>query len=116
MSLSIWKTQHTILTLKDSNKINYVNTESNHPPSIIKRLPNSIELRLTQLSANEEIFKNSIKPYHESRVKTRNAIPTKHKTKYHHHQKLEKEYNMVQSTIQCKCCHESWKTLPVLIR
>ena len=29
--------------LKDNNKIIYVNTESNHPPSIIKQLPKSIE-------------------------------------------------------------------------
>ena len=37
-----------------------MDTESNHPSSIIKELPRSVELRLLQLSANEEIFKNSI--------------------------------------------------------
>ena len=46
--------------LKDINEIIYVDTESNHPPSIIKRLPKSIELILSQFSAKEEIFKNSI--------------------------------------------------------
>ena len=33
--------------LKGNNKIIYFNTESNHPPSIIKQLPKSIELRLS---------------------------------------------------------------------
>ena len=55
--------------LKDNNKIIYVNTESNHPPSIIKQLPKSMELRLSQLSANEEIFKNSVTPCSEALTK-----------------------------------------------
>ena len=46
--------------LKDNNKMIYVNTESNHLPSIIKQMPKSIELRLSQLLANEKIFKNSV--------------------------------------------------------
>ena len=55
--------------LKDNNKIIYVNTESNHPPSIIKQLPKSIELRLSHLSANEEIFKNSVTSYNQALTK-----------------------------------------------
>ena len=55
--------------LKDNNQIIYVNTESNHPLSIIKQLPKSIELRLSQLSANEEIFKNSATPCNEALTK-----------------------------------------------
>ena len=55
--------------LKDNNEIIYVNTESTHSLSIIKQLPKSIELRLSQLSANEEIFKSSIKPYKEALMK-----------------------------------------------
>ena len=46
--------------LKDNNEIIYVNTETNYPLSIIKQLPKSVELRLSQLSANEKIFKNSV--------------------------------------------------------
>ena len=100
--------------IKDNNKIIDVNTESNRPLSIIIQLPKSIELRLSQLLAKEEIFKNSITPYNE--VKTPNAITTERKTKHHHQKKPEKEYNMVQSTIQCKCCNKSWEALPVFIR
>ena len=55
--------------LKDNNKINYVNTKSNHPASIIKQMPKSIELRLSQLSPNKEIFKNSVIPYNEAITK-----------------------------------------------
>ena len=57
--------------LKDKNKKNYVNTESNHPLSIVKQLSKSIEQRLSQLSANEEVFKNSIKPFKEAIAKAR---------------------------------------------
>ena len=57
--------------LKVNNNIVYVNTEFNHPSFKIKQLPKLIELRLSQLSANEEIFKNSIKPYKEALTKTR---------------------------------------------
>ena len=35
----------------------------------MKQLPKSIELELLQLSANEEIFNNSIKPYNEALIK-----------------------------------------------
>ena len=55
--------------LKGNNKIIYVNTESNHPPSIIKQLPKSVELRLSQLLANKEIFKNSVTPCNETLTK-----------------------------------------------
>ena len=51
---------------KRQQQNNYVNIESNNPPNIIKQLPKSIELRLSQLSANDEILKNSIKPYKEA--------------------------------------------------
>ena len=64
--------------LKDNNKIIYVNTESNHPLSIIKQLPKSIELRLSQLSANEEIFKNSATPCNEALTKAEH----KHQIQY----------------------------------
>ena len=55
--------------LRNNNKIIHVNAEPNHPPSIIKQLPNSIELKLPQLSANEEIFKNPIIPCNEALTK-----------------------------------------------
>ena len=46
--------------LKDNNKIIYVNTEYNHPRSIMKQLSKLIELRLSQL-----LWK-SVMPYNKA--------------------------------------------------
>ena len=48
---------------KPDNEINYVHIHSNHPPNIIKQIPISIQNRLSNLSANEEIFKEAIPHY-----------------------------------------------------
>ena len=44
----------------------YINTNSNHPPSLIKAVPEEINNRLSQLSSDEQIFKNAIPIYQES--------------------------------------------------
>ena len=43
----------------------YINTKSNHPPSIIKQIPQTISKRISEISSSEEIFKNAI-PYYEN--------------------------------------------------
>ena len=48
---------------KPDNEINYVHIHSNHPPNIIKQIPISIQNRLSNLSANEEIFKEATPHY-----------------------------------------------------
>ena len=45
---------------KTNNKINYIHKQSNHSPSVIKQLLLSAERRLSKLSSNEKIFKDSI--------------------------------------------------------
>ena len=50
---------------KPDNEINYVNVNSNHPRNIIKQIPISIQNRLSNLSANEEIFEAAI-PYYKA--------------------------------------------------
>ena len=45
-----------LIALTKKKIIKYINIESNHPPSIIKQLPLSIESRLSTLSSSEEIF------------------------------------------------------------
>ena len=52
--------------LKPNNVILYVNIASNHPPSIVKNIPESINKRLNSISKTEEIFENSIGPYQEA--------------------------------------------------
>ena len=54
------------------------NINSNHPPSIIKQLPLSIQSRLSSLSSFEEIFNDSVIPYQDALDKS----GCKHKLKY----------------------------------
>ena len=49
---------------KPDNKIQYINTESNHPPNIILQIPKTIERRLSEHSSSESIF-NDAKPIYE---------------------------------------------------
>ena len=48
---------------KENNKPFYINKHSNHPPSILKQLPKSIEKQISETSSNKDIFDKSIKPY-----------------------------------------------------
>ena len=63
---------------KENNQIKYIKIQSNHPPSIIKQLPLSIESRLSSLSSSKEIFNDSVIPYQYVLDKS----GYKHKLKY----------------------------------
>ena len=54
---------------KTNNEINYIHKQSNHPLSIMKQLPLSVERRLSKLSSNEKIFNDSIPIYQEALTK-----------------------------------------------
>ena len=41
----------------------YININSNHPKAIIKQVPKAVNLRIRNLSVNEEIFRKSSKMY-----------------------------------------------------
>ena len=56
----------------------YVNSESNHPSKIIKNIPISVNTRLSKLSTNEEVIRDTIKPYQEALEKS----GYKHQLKY----------------------------------
>ena len=47
----------------------YINTKSNHPPNIIKQLPDAINLRISSISCNETEF-NKAKPIYENALKS----------------------------------------------
>ena len=49
---------------KPNNNLLYINASSDHPPQAIKQLTNSINNRLCENSANEQVF-NTVKPYSE---------------------------------------------------
>ena len=51
---------------KPNDEICYIHKESNHPPSITKQLPISIETRLSKLSSNEKVFNESVPIYQEA--------------------------------------------------
>ena len=57
----------------------YINIESNHPPSIIKQLPLSIKSRLSSLSSPEEIFNDSVIPYQDALDKSGYKYKLKYK-------------------------------------
>ena len=51
---------------KPNSKLLYINTESNHPPEVLKHIPISINKRLNQNSSDEQIFNSSKKEYEEA--------------------------------------------------
>ena len=51
---------------KPDNNILYIHKDSNHPRSVTKQLPTSIEKRLSTLSCNEKVFNESKPAYEEA--------------------------------------------------
>ena len=43
---------------KDNNKTNYINSKSNHPPTILKQIIKMVEKRLSKNSNNKDLFNN----------------------------------------------------------
>ena len=56
--------------MKPNNKPLYVHSSSNHPKSILKNIPLSVNKRLSSISSNEDIFKKAIPPYQEALEKS----------------------------------------------
>ena len=55
---------------KPDNEILYTHKDSNHPPSILEQIPTSIEKRVSTLSSNETIFKESKEIYQKALEKS----------------------------------------------
>ena len=51
---------------KPNDESLYINSSSNHPPSIIRELPKSINKRINQLSSNKDIFDIAAITYNEA--------------------------------------------------
>ena len=49
--------------MKPNNTMKYVHRDSNHPPSVTKNIPASINKRLNNISSNEQIFNLSKASY-----------------------------------------------------
>ena len=53
---------------KPNNETLYIDTNSNHPPTIIKHLLAAIGRRISDISSSKELF-NKAKPHYESALK-----------------------------------------------
>ena len=51
---------------KPGSELLYVNRKSNHPPSVLKQIPNGVAKRLSDISSSEEIFRNAAPEYQEA--------------------------------------------------
>ena len=51
---------------KPNNNLSYINVSSNHPPNIIKRIPNSINDLPSRNFSSKEIFDNTKKDYQKA--------------------------------------------------
>ena len=56
--------------MKPNNTPLYVHNKSNHPPNIIKNIPESINRKLSNISSNEKIFQKAIPPYQDALKKS----------------------------------------------
>ena len=66
---------------KPNNTILYVDSKSNHPPSIKKNIPLAVQKRLSILSSNEDIFNESAPQYQEALYKAGYTHELKYKFK-----------------------------------
>ena len=51
---------------KPNDELIYINTKSDHPETITKKIPLSVEKRLSMLSSDEQIFEDSKQPYQQA--------------------------------------------------
>ena len=51
---------------KPNDTLVYINTASNHPPSVLKHIPKMVEKRLQSISSDEVVFNNAKPTYDEA--------------------------------------------------
>ena len=61
---------------KPNNTPQYIHTMSNHPPSIIKNIPEGVNKRLSSISSSEAIFYAAAPIYQEAINKTTQIVQT----------------------------------------
>ena len=52
--------------MKPNNKLLYVHRQSNHPPALLKNIPDNINKSLTSISSSKEVFDAAITPYQKA--------------------------------------------------
>ena len=51
---------------KPGNEIQYVNRHSNHPPVVLRTIPDAINKRLSNISSNKQAFHSAVPPYQKA--------------------------------------------------
>ena len=82
---------------KPNSEINYIHRESNHPPSIIKQLPLSVESRLSKLSSDENVFIQAASVYQEALKR----VGFNHKVRYNNSDKYNSNNNNKNNKDNC---------------
>ena len=80
VTLDIGKKEYRPYT-KQGNSHMYVHTESNHPPVITKKIPQSIQARLSNISSSKEIFNDAKPEYEEALHKAGHKLNLTHTPK-----------------------------------
>ena len=52
--------------MKPNNKLLYVHRQSNHPPALLKNIPENINKRLTSISSSKKVFDDASPPYQKA--------------------------------------------------
>ena len=52
--------------MKPNNKILHVHRQSNHPPALLKNIPQNINKRLSCISSTQQVFNETIPPYQKA--------------------------------------------------
>ena len=85
--------------MKPNNSPQYINKKSNHPPAIIKSIPEAVNKRLSSISQNEQVFNSAKPPYQEALAKSgfeyelKYKQPTDSNNKNHNRSRNETWFN-----------------------
>ncbi|KAK3749995.1 hypothetical protein QZH41_000415 [Actinostola sp. cb2023] len=102
---------------KPTNIPLYVHSKSNHPPNIIKNIPESINRRLSDISSDEDVFNEAAPVYQEALRKSgyTHKLEYKPKTptptpKRNRHRNLDIEtLTVVSLRFQIACTTDTWQ-------
>ena len=98
VTFDLTKREHRLYS-KPGNTHLYVHTESNHPPIITKRIPNSIETRLSNISSNERIFNDAKQEYQKALQEAGHKTHLKYQPKNAINQEMAAQKNKRQRKI-----------------
>ncbi len=99
--------------MKPGNTPLYVNHHSNHPPSVLRGIPDAINKRLSNISSDTQSFDSAAPPYQEALQKS----GFDYKLHYNPQLPKPKRYRnrnalWFKPALQCQCCHGRWSQIP----